>query len=338
MLNNDKKILLITGATGFVGRNLLLHVLQDTTWSQIILPVRNEKKFHEQLKKEAIHFDPERIYLCKVEKNEWHLPSSLTPDLAIHCAGLTFSQERAPYFETNVIGTLELLKKLPTTTRLLVLSSQAAGGATPHDIKKRRQTDNDQPVSWYGESKLAMEKELLSLAAERLLILRPPMILGPRDTATLPLFKMAKSPLRVKPGFATKEYSWIDVDDLCEALLVAAKADWSRVAFPYYNLAYHQTITDRELLKTTASVVGRRGIILPLPHFIIRFISGLIYKIPALHQSCQNLGRDRMKEMLYHRWVMDSSAFERDFNWQATTSLDESLQKTAAWLATHKKQ
>ena len=324
-------ILLITGSTGVVGRNLLLQAMQDASWSHIILPVRSREKFFRQLEKEKIVFDADRLHLCDVEKNEWHLPS-LKPDVVLHCAGLTFSRARENYFETNVEGTLNLFKKLPDTARFFVLSSQAAGGPTPAKIEKRNRTHEDKPVSWYGASKLAMEKKLLELSAERVLILRPPMILGPRDTATLPLFKMAQSPVRMKPGFATKEYSWIDVGDLCRAILTAAKADWRILPERLYFLSSNQTITDRELLKTAAMAVGTRGITLPLPHMAIQLLSMLVDKIPALHQPLQSLGRDRVKEILPRRWIVDGSDFQRDFDWQPTTTLQESLQEAANWV------
>ncbi|MFI0347880.1 MAG: NAD-dependent epimerase/dehydratase family protein [Chthoniobacterales bacterium] len=325
-------ILLLSGSTGFVGRNLLLKALQDPSWSQIILPVRNRDKFFKQLEKEKIIIDTERLHLCNAEKNQWHLPSSLVPDVALHCAGLTFSQERDPYFETNVEGTLNLFKKLPEKTGLLVLSSQAAAGPTPEKINLRNRSHAEEPISWYGQSKLIMEKKLLMLAKERLLILRPPMILGPRDTATVPLFKMARSFVRMKPGFRTKIYSWIDVGDLCEAILIAAKADWRKLPYQYYFLSSHQTITDRELLNTAAKAIGARGITLPLPHAAIQLLSALIYKIPALHQPLQSLGRDRLKEIIPRRWIMDGSDFERDFNWKPTTTLEESLKQAAVWI------
>ena len=105
--------LLITGATGFVGRNLLLHALQDPTWSEIILPVRSKSKLLEQLKKEGIDHAQERLHLCSVTDNHWALPVTPAPDIVIHCAGLTFSRERTPYFTTHVDGTLNLLRALP---------------------------------------------------------------------------------------------------------------------------------------------------------------------------------------------------------------------------------
>ncbi|HLB34679.1 MAG TPA: NAD(P)-dependent oxidoreductase [Chthoniobacterales bacterium] len=324
--------LLITGSTGFVGRNLLLQALRDPTWSEIILPVRNKAKLLEQLKNEGIELERERLHLYSVENNTWSLSTTSSPDVVIHCAGLTYSRERSHYFETHVQGTLNLLKNLPTTSRLLVLSSLSAAGPTPTQAQTRYRHHTDEPISWYGESKLAMEKALEVFPRDRLLILRPPIILGPRDTATTPLFQMARGLIRMKPGLKPKEYSWIDVDDLCQALLIAAKSDWHMRSDHTYFLASDQTIFDRELLKTTAEVINARGITVPLPHLLIKMISALVEQIPSLHQPLQSLGRDRVKEILPQRWVLDGSVFQHDFHWKPQTTLRESLERTAKWL------
>ena len=328
--------LLITGSTGFVGRNLLLHALQDPTWSHIILPVRDEQKWRNQLRNEGIINLPEYLHFCNVDENGWFLDNIPSPDIAIHCAGLTFSRERAPYFETNVESTLRLAQTLPQCCRLLVLSSQSAAGPTPSSVLIRQRLHEDQPLSWYGESKLAMERRLTALQRSPLLILRPPMILGPRDTATIPLFKMARGVLRLKPGMKAKHYSWIDVDDLCRALLTAARSDWKQLSHQHYFLTAEKTITDLELLQTTASVLQGRGITLRAPHVLIRLLSFFADAIPPLRQPLQSLGRDRVKEIMPQRWVVDGSEFRRDFEWTPHASLEQSLQKTATWLEREK--
>lgn len=325
--------LLITGATGFVGRNLLLRALKEPTFSAIILPVRDKTKLLRQLHHEGIKTLPEHVHLCSVKNNTWDLDSSPLPDLVIHCAGLTFSHQKEPYFKTHVEGTLQLFAQLPSHTRFIVLSSLSAAGPTPLSYSQRELYHKEQPVSWYGKSKLAMEQALQEKYPNRLLIVRPPMILGPRDTATLPLFKMVASPLRVKPGFQTKTYSWIAVEDLNDALLTAAKSDWknSTSSKPYF-ICHSQTITDFELLQTVALVLKKRGFTLPLPHRILQLLGVMIQYIPLLHQPLQSLGPDRIKEILPGRWVSNGALFEKDFQWQAQKNLRETLEKTAAWL------
>ena len=65
--------LLITGSTGFVGRNLLLRVSQDARWRRIVLPVRDPAKLRAQLEGEGIVED-ERLLICRVTGDFWELP------------------------------------------------------------------------------------------------------------------------------------------------------------------------------------------------------------------------------------------------------------------------
>jgi len=212
--------LLLTGSTGFVGRNLLLRLARDSRWTRIVLPVRDPEKLSSQLAGEGIADG--RMVPCRVSDDLWQLPPDAAPDLVIHAAGLLFGRRREDYFATNVEGSLRLAAQLPRTCRMILLSSLAAGGPTPTGASHRTVDHEDRPVSWYGASKLTLERELRNRLGRRLVILRPPMALGPRDAATVPLFRMARGPVRIKPGLGSKHYSWIEVGALCDAVLKAA--------------------------------------------------------------------------------------------------------------------
>ena len=324
--------LLITGSTGFVGRNLLLHLRRHHRWSRIHLPVRDPEKLRTQLEGEGIPCD-ERIVITRVSGDLWELPQGTIPDMVIHAAGLLFGRQREDYIRTNVEGTLRLAAQLPQTARFIVLSSLAAGGPTPRGTGTRSTEHEDRPVSHYGDSKLRMERELRSRLGSRLMILRPPMVLGPRDGATVPLFQMAKGIVRIKPGFTSKRYSWIDVDDLCRASLAVLFTDWDRVGQygPFY-LGSGETITDSELIATAAEVIGARGITLPSPQLAIRIASLVIDAVPAWRAAAPSLGRDRVREILPPRWVCDGSPFSEQFGWKASKNLRQSLAETAVWL------
>ena len=81
-------------------------------------------------------------------------------------------------------------------------------------------------------------------------ILRPPMILGPRDRATLPLFRMARGAIRIKPGFRTKSYSFIAVEDLVAAIFLALESE--PLAQSCY-VASAQSMTDWQLIASAAA-------------------------------------------------------------------------------------
>lgn len=322
--------LLLTGSTGFVGRNLLLRLADDRRWSRIILPVRDPGKLRAQLAGEGIP-DEGRFLILRVTGNFWELPGDISPDLVIHAAGLLFGRLKEEYLAVNVEGSIRLAAQLPRKARMIVLSSMAAGGPTPPGVSCRTGDHEDRPVSLYGASKLVMERELGMRLGRRLMILRPPMVLGPRDAATLPLFRMAAGAVRIKPGFSSKHYSWIDVGDLCDAILdVAVAGSWDQRG-PFYP-GSHGIITDRELIATAAAVLGSKGITVAVPQTLIRLTSLAVDAVPSWRASLPSLGRDRVREILPGRWVADGSGLGVHYGWSPRRTLRESLSETAAWL------
>ncbi len=310
------KTLLVTGATGFVGRNLVLREISRGT--QILAPVRSAAKLRAQLEAEGV--DPGAVTPLDADPDRWG--SDIRPTHALLSAGVLFARDREEYFSTNVDWTLRVLEALPESTRIVVLSSQSAGGPTPDGRNARTESDADTPLTWYGKSKLALERALQAQKARPLCILRPPMILGPRDTATLPLFKMAMGVIRTKPGLRRKEFSFVSVDDVVEAV----EAAWNCEAPGPHYIAADRTITDWELIGTAARAAGGRGVTLPIPIAVVKAMSLLVDSIPALRHSAPSLTRDRAKEIWPNRWVVDSGAFRRATGWKSRQDLGEALQ------------
>ena len=313
--------LLLTGATGFVGRNALLAALPRV--EALILPVRDAEKLRAQLASEGLDPAHPKLHVVSPDPASWNAPR---PDHAVLGAGVLFARNREDYFSTNVDWTLNILRALPPACRTVVLSSQSAGGPTPDGKPARTEDDTDRPLTWYGESKLTLEKTIRTDFADRAVsILRPPMILGPRDAATLPLFRMAGNILRIKPGLRTKTFSFIAVDDLVDATFAALEATPSRQSF--YVASAH-TITDRQLIAGAAAARRRTGATLPVPLAAVRLLSAVVDAVPALRASTPSLTRDRAREIWPDRWVVDGQKFSRHTGWQARRGLLETLQAT----------
>jgi nucleoside-diphosphate-sugar epimerase len=158
------------------------------------------------------------------------------------------------------------------------------------------------------------------------------MVLGPRDAATVPLFQMARGPVRIKPGFTPKHYSWIEVGALCDAILSAASDPEECERHGPLYLGGKGTITDAELITTASEVIGSRGVTVAVPQAFIRIASLVVDAVPAWRAAAPSLGIDRVREILPDRWVCDSTPFREAFGWTQRESLKETLAKTAAWL------
>jgi nucleoside-diphosphate-sugar epimerase len=310
------KTLLLTGATGFVGSNMLFQeVLKGT---RILAPVRNAEKLLRQLKAEGI--SGADVVALNTDPSTW---GDICPTHALLSAGVLFARNREEYQSVNVDWTLSVLAALPADCKIVVLSSQAAGGPTPSGIHARTEEDADIPITHYGKSKLALENAIhRSHSGRSVTILRPPMVLGARDTATLPLFKMAAGLVRPKPGLRKKEYSFIAVEDLLEAVNISWESSNSG---PFYIASDH-TITDFELINAAAQTTNGRGVTIPVPQVIIKCFSLIVDTVPKLRASAPSLTRDRARDIWEDRWVVDSARFRQITRWKSSRSLEYSLQ------------
>jgi len=325
---------LLTGATGFVGLNLLLRLLPREDVTRIGVSVRHGGKLHSLLAREGMCGVPEKIEVVSGDSRRWGVAAlSFKPDVCIHCAGVLFARHREEYFAGNEAGTRNLLRELPESTRVLVLSSQSAAGPTPPEMEALGEEDESRPLSFYGQSKLAMERMLVAefSGTRDMVILRPPMVLGPRDTATVPLFRMVRGPIWCKPGTQDKTLSWIAVADLVDAIMLVIDFPGTIAngapdpAGRLFYVAAANTISDRELIRTAAEVVGRRGLLLPLPKIFLKGVAGLSAALPAIGKSVPSLMPDRARELWQDRWVISGSRFACEFSWASRQSLREAL-------------
>jgi len=322
--------LLLTGSTGFVGRNLLIQVLKNNKYNKIYLPVRSLEKLKKQLQQDGFSEIPPSLEPLICSAPDWDF-EELAVDHLIHCAGILYANTKEQYFDTNVKGTLRLLQTTKTK-KALILSSQSATGPCQKDEAERTEKHLERPLTWYGKSKLEMEKQVAKQFSNvDFLFLRPPLILGPRDSASLPIFKMANSRVRFKPGFKAKQFSFIAVSDLIEAIFMALEADWTTLSQKHFFVASNKTITDWNLIEGAGRCTNKNGITLQVPQPLLRLASMAIDRVPAWRKAVPSLTGDRAKEVWPDKWVVSPQAFMDSFDWKAKTELSDVLESTYDW-------
>ncbi len=319
--------LLVTGATGFIGRTLVLRALRDERVDEVIAPVRSGDKLRAQLAREGVTAAP-KLTILEAEAPHWDFRHLGPVDRVVHCAGVLFGRSRDEYFRVNVDGTLRLLESVPGHPEAVVLSSQSAGGPTPEGHHSKRLAHPDRPISWYGESKLHMEKAVRQAGHERVRFLRAPMVLGPGDQATLPLFRMVRGKIWTKPGRALKHFSWVSSDDLADAIdawfVQGGELDLAHVTSP-------GTITDADLMLTAGKVSGRQGKLVAIPQIFLKPVAFASKFIPAIGRSVPSLTADRAREIWPNRWVIDPEPFHEATGWRGKATLEDTLGRTLAW-------
>jgi len=306
----------LTGATGFVGSHLLEKLLQEG--HQVFALVRSPSKV-------SIHSP--QLTLIKGELNSPFALSEIdinTMDVVIHTAGIVHSYNEEVFYEVNNQGTINLIHKFQTNTKLkfILISSLAARG--PFELETI-----DQPVSDYGKSKKAAELSLSQLAPSSWtkIIIRPPMVIGPRDTAVLDIFKMVKDGFVLLPGLDSKNkvYSFVCVFDLVETIIQSMKLNDHATIYSSFD----QSVTFYELIKMIQYKLKKSWIIfLPVPSFIIKLLARLLAFIHQFYPHQLRLTPDKINELLPKKWVCDNQKSKTILKQNYAYNLDKTIEIT----------
>jgi dihydroflavonol-4-reductase len=312
---------LITGASGFIGRRLAL-TLAGRGHDVACLVRRTSRT-------EGLEGPGLRLVAGDLRD-----PASLEAavagcDRVFHLAAVIQAVDTAAFEEVNVEGTRRLveacLRAAPGLERLVFVSSVAAAGPS-RPGRAGREADEPNPVSGYGRSKLRAE-DVVRRAAGRtpVTIIRPPNVVGPGSKELEQAIALLRKRIVPAIGDERPRTSLIDVDDLAEALILAS-GETGSVGQTYY-------VTDGgayawpEIIAALTEELG-------LGRFRIRVPSGiqlavatlaeagarLTGKPPALTREIVRAGRD-------HFWLYDGSRIERELGFRPRFKMRDSVRR-----------
>ncbi|MGB0681380.1 MAG: NAD-dependent epimerase/dehydratase family protein [Magnetovibrionaceae bacterium] len=268
MTSNDP-LVLVTGASGFVGRcvtaRLTARGIRYRTTGRGDLPGSPDHVITEPLSAET----------------DWQ-DALAGVDRIIHLAGrvhVMAETERDPlalYRKTNRDGTEALLRqaKAAGVRRFLFVSTIKATGRETGD--NLPEVLGQAPSDPYALSKFEAEKLVLEAASESFsaAVIRPPLVYGPGVGANFrALMKLADSPYPLPLGFACEPRSLVYVENLADALLHLI------LEAPAPEGIYHvkdPTETGiNDLIRDLRRAYGRPARLLPVPTGLLRLLGRL---------------------------------------------------------------
>jgi nucleoside-diphosphate-sugar epimerase len=276
-----KKIFL-TGANGFVGKNLSSFLIKSNIFS-----ISNfDKKLN--------YFDLSNL------------------DVVVHLAGKAHDLKKInssdEYYQVNT----ELTKKVfdsflnSDAKVFIVLSSVKAVADELSETLKEDYQPN--PITHYGKSKLLAEQYILSKNipfGKRVYILRPCMIHGPGNKGNLNLlYKIISKGFPWPLGAFENKRSFCSIDNLC--FIIQELIENQDIPSGLYNVADDEPLSTNDLIKLIANSLGKSPVIWNVPKSIINFLAkfGDLFKLPLnterLHKLIESyvVSNDKIKLVL----------------------------------------
>lgn len=325
----EQQPIFVTGATGFLGRHVVEHLLK--TGRSLILAVRDASRCPPEW------IGNDRIVIRKFGElgaNTDFGDALNDVGAVIHLAGLAHvatgdkDDAEAAFMRANAGATEALVRAAATAgIRTFVhLSSLAAVVPNALDQTIDDQTDLG-PSTPYGRSKRLAEEHVRKLAGDGVFAvsLRPPLIVGADARGNWALLqRIAATGLPLPFASVRTRRSFIGVEALCEAIALLCDKAWPAKLSGDYCIADPEPVSLPEVTHLLRKGMGKPTRLLPFPPALIEMAGALA-------------GRRRQVAGLTGELKVDASRFFQTFGFRPQSSLrDEIVRSGAEYAAGHK--
>ena len=310
---------LITGGSGFLGINLVRHLL---------------KKGHQVVSLDLLGFDyPDvkkdvELFRGDIRDKRFLEDAFREIDIVVHTAAALPLYKKEDIFSTDIDGTRNVLQaaKINNVKRVIHVSSTAVYGIPDHH--PLYEDDKLIGVGPYGEAKILAEEECLKYRKEGMVvpILRPKSFIGPERLGVFHLlYDWAKDGKNFPMiGSGKNRYQLLDVEDLCEAIYLTATLD-AAIVNDTFNIGAKEFKTMKEDYQVVLDKAGFGKKIIGLPEapviFILRALEAM--KLSPLYKWVyETAGKDSFvsiekaeKILGYKPKYSNQDALLRNYDW-----------------------
>jgi nucleoside-diphosphate-sugar epimerase len=313
---------LITGATGFIGRTLIS--------TAVPLHLRAAVRSHSELPPGA-----DQVVVGNIDgQTDWSRALAGI-DCVVHLAAHVHvmkptAGDRVEYERTNAIGTERLAQAAVEAgvKRFIYLSSIKVNGESTEE-RAFRADDLPQPCDCYARSKLQAEQRLAAIQAASgmpVAVVRSPLVYGPGVRANfLRLLSFAHSGLPIPFASIGNVRSMVSVWNLCD--LICTLLLHERPVDGVFLVADGENVSTAELIRRMANLMRRPARLIAVPAWALRTAAVLTGRRAELRKLCASL-------------AIDISETRTRLDWSPPVTLDAGLERTVRWYMqelTHRK-
>ncbi len=306
--------ILLTGATGFIGRALIVELIQQNFNISIVV-------------RQKTNLFPDKVKQYVIGDFEGHpdFSASLAEvDCVIHLAGKAHVTDKSKalilgeFRKINTELTLNLAKQTIESgvKRLVFLSSIGVNGNQANNAFLEGDTPN--PQEPYAISKYEAEQGLLKLAKNsslEVVIIRPPLVYGnnaPGNFGRMIQWAGAKIIFPLPLGAVNNARSLIAIDNLVSFIVTCTLHP--KAANEIFLISDNETLSTTQLFKKIAKAFNKKALLLPVPVSWMIFVAKL-------------LGKEADAIRLFSSLIVDSNKARELLDWHPVTTMDEQLCK-----------
>ena len=315
-------MILVTGATGFIGKAVVQRLLAEDQSQRVAVAVRrDDQSWPAQVLPRLIgDLEP---------STDWS--AALAGIFAIvHCAARvhvmadTSANPLEAFRRVNVQGSLNLARQAAFVgvRRFVFVSSIKVNGERTNLGMPFSAEDVPAPLDPYGISKMEAEHGLREIAAQtgmEVVIIRPPLVYGPgvkANFATLMRWLGRGVPLPL--GAVHNRRSLVALDNLVDLIVTCTVHPGA--ANQTFLVSDDEDVSTTELLRRMGRAMNRPVRLIPVPGSLLKLAAALVGKPDVAQRLCGSLQVDIQKT-------------RRLLGWSPPLTLDQGLKKVAESLA-----
>jgi nucleoside-diphosphate-sugar epimerase len=306
----------ITGGTGFIGAHLL--EILAATGESVRAVVRRRTTLPAGVESVS----------CDLAQGQGLDEALRGADTVIHLAGVTKALRTADYYTGNLTATENLARAAAGRgIRFVHVSSLAAAGPSP-DSRPIDEDAEPLPITHYGKSKLEAERAVRHALPDAVIV-RPPVVYGPRDRDVFQLLKSISRGMVLEISGGERWFSAIYVKDLCRGLLAAAHSP--RGAGRTYFLAHPKPLSWTEFGAAAARILGRTPRVVKIPIPLAQTVGALAELLSHITGKPGIISREKIREARCPYWTCDTRRATAELAFTAPTGIEQGLAEALAW-------